>query len=78
MGRKLLFPLNTKLRGNIVEIWGEFNLAGNGFYEVRLIGFRFPKTKEYRWYATNFTSSVLLAEWIFNTWRTTSWEILST
>jgi len=49
-------------------------LPGNGFIEVRLIGFRFPKTKQYRWYATNLTTSMLLAEWIYPLYRL-RWQI---
>ena len=74
--RNIGLPLNqsTKLRGNIVEIWGKLNLPGKESYEVRLIGFRFPKTKEYRWYATNLTSSILLAEWVYPIYRL-RWQI---
>ena len=74
--RNIGLPLNqsTNLRGNIVEIWGNLNLPKGWRYEVRLVGFRFPKTKEYRWYATNFTSSMLLAEWIYPIYRL-RWQI---
>lgn len=69
-------PLNkkVKLRGDIVEIWAKLMLPGKGFIELRLIGFRFPKTKQYRWYATNLTSSMLLAEWIYPIYRL-RWQI---
>ena len=43
-------------------IWGKLRLPGKGLIEVRLIGFRFPKSKEYRWYATNLPDGMLLAE----------------
>ncbi len=68
--------LNKKvnLRGSIVEVWAKLMLPGKGFIEVRLIGFRFPKTKQYRWYATNLTSSMLLAEWIYPIYRL-RWQI---
>ncbi len=68
--------LNEKvnLRGSIVEVWAKLMLPGNGFIEVRLIGFRFPKTKQYRWYATNLKSSMLLAEWIYPLYRL-RWQI---
>ncbi len=49
-------------------------LPGKGFIEVRLIGFRFPRTNEYRWYATNLASSMLLAEWIYPIYRL-RWQI---
>ena len=69
-------PLNDKLklRGTIVEVWAKLMLPGKGFIEVRLIGFRFPKTKQYRWYATNLKSSRLLAEWIYPIYRL-RWQI---
>ena len=69
-------PLNPKvnLRGSIVEIWGKLRLPGKGFIEVRLIGFRFPKSKEYRWYATNLPAGMLLAEWIYPIYRL-RWQI---
>ena len=69
-------PLNQKvnLRGSIVEVWGKLMLPGKGFIEVRLIGFRFPKSKKYRWYATNLPSSLLLAEWIYPIYRL-RWQI---
>ena len=69
-------PLNRKvnLRGGIVEVWGKLRLPGKGFIEVRLIGFRFPKSKEYRWYATNLPGSKLLAEWIYPIYRL-RWQI---
>ena len=69
-------PLNDKLkpRGTIVEVWAKLMLPGKGFIEVRLIGFRFPKTKQYRWYATNLPSSRLLAEWIYPIYRL-RWQI---
>ena len=69
-------PLNEKvnLRGSIVEVMAKLMLPGNGFIEVRLIGFRFPKTKQYRWYATNLTTSMLLAEWIYPLYRL-RWQI---
>jgi hypothetical protein len=69
-------PLNkkVKLRGAIVEVWAKLMLPGKGFIEVRLIGFRFPKTKQYRWYATNLTNAMLLAEWIYPIYRL-RWQI---
>jgi hypothetical protein len=69
-------PLGDKvrLRGLIVEVWAKLKLPEGGFFEVRLIGFRFPKTKEYRWYATNLPSSRLLAEWIYPIYRL-RWQI---
>jgi hypothetical protein len=69
-------PLNdkVKLRGTIVEVWAKLMLPGKGFIEVRLIGFRFPKTKQYRWYATNLKSAMLLAEWIYPIYRL-RWQI---
>jgi hypothetical protein len=69
-------PLNdkVKLRGSIVEVWAKLILPGKGFIEVRLIGFRFPKTKQYRWYATNLKSAMLLAEWIYPIYRL-RWQI---
>jgi len=65
---------NVKLRGSIVEVWAKLMLPGKGFIEVRLIGFRFPRTKEYRWYATNLPISMLLAEWIYPIYRL-RWQI---
>jgi hypothetical protein len=69
-------PLNkkVKLRGEIVEVWAKLMFPAKGFIEVRLIGFRFPKTKEYRWYATNLPHSMLLAEWIYPIYRL-RWQI---
>ena len=69
-------PLNdkVKLRGTIVEVWAKLKLPGKGFIEVRLIGFRFPKSKQYRWYATNLKSAMLLAEWIYPIYRL-RWQI---
>ena len=69
-------PLNdkVKLRGSIVEVWAKLMLPGKGFIEVRLIGFRFPKSKQYRWYATNLKSAMLLAEWIYPIYRL-RWQI---
>jgi hypothetical protein len=69
-------PLNKKvnLRGSIVEVFAKLMLPGKGFIEVRLIGFRFPKTKQYRWYATNLPYSMLLAEWIYPIYRL-RWQI---
>ena len=69
-------PLNNNLnlRGPIVEVWAKLLLPGKGFIEVRLIGFRFPKTKQYRWYATNLPSLMLLAEWIYPIYRL-RWQI---
>jgi hypothetical protein len=74
--RYIQSPLNkqVKLRGAIVEVWAKLMLPGKGFIEVRLIGFRFPKTKQYRWYATNLPSSMLLAEWIYPIYRL-RWQI---
>jgi hypothetical protein len=65
---------NVKLRGAVIEVWAKLMLPGNGFIEVRLIGFRFPKTKQYRWYATNLPSSMLLAQWIYPIYRL-RWQI---
>lgn len=69
-------PLNKQvnLRGAIVEVWAKLMLPGNGFIEVRLIGFRFPKTKQYRWYATNLSHTMLLAQWIYPIYRL-RWQI---
>jgi len=69
-------PLNKKvnLMGNIVEVWAKLMLPGKGFIMVRLIGFRFPKTKEYRWYATNLPDNMLLAQWIYPIYRL-RWQI---
>ena len=65
---------SVNLRGNIVEVWARLMLPGKGFIEVRLIGFRFLRTKEYRWYATNLPSAMLLAEWIYPIYRL-RWQI---
>ena len=67
---------NVNLRGMIVEVWGNLNLPGPGkkSLEVRLIGFRFPFKKEYRWYVTNMQSSMALAEWIYPIYRL-RWQI---
>ena len=65
---------NVTLRGSIVEVWAKLMLPGKGFIEVRLIGFRFPRTEEYRWYATNLASSMLLVEWIYPIYRL-RWQI---
>lgn len=69
-------PLNQvkKLRGNIVEMWANLNRGAKGDYEVRLIGFRFPETDEYRWYVTNLPSSMLLAKWVYPLYRL-RWQI---
>lgn len=69
-------PLNkhVNLRGCIVEVWAKLMLPGKGFIEVRLVGFRLPKTKQYRWYATNLPHSMLLAEWIYPIYRL-RWQI---
>ena len=69
-------PLNKQvnLRGAIVEVWAKLMLPGKGFIEVRLIGFRFPKTKQYRWYATNLPHSTFLAQWIYPIYRL-RWQI---
>lgn len=68
--------LNKKVipRGSIAEVWAKLMLPGKGFIEVRLIGFRFPKTKQYRWYATNLPESMLLAQWIYPIYRL-RWQI---
>ena len=50
------------------------NLPGTKSFEVRLVGFRFPLTKEYRWYVTNIPSSMVLAEWIYPIYRL-RWQI---
>ena len=65
---------NVNLRGMIVEVWGKLNLPGKKCLEVRLIGFRFPLTKEYRWYVTNMPSSMVLPEWIYPIYRL-RWQI---
>jgi len=65
---------NVNLRGMIVEVWGKLNFPGTKSLEVRLIGFRFPLTKEYRWYVTNIPSSMVLAEWIYPIYRL-RWQI---
>ncbi len=69
-------PLNNNLnlRGPIVEVWAKLLLPGKGSIEVRLIGLRFPKTKQYRWYVTNLPSLMLLAEWIYPIYRL-RWQI---
>jgi len=69
-------PLNkqVKLRGAIVEVWAKLMLPGKGFIELRLIGFRFPKTKQYRWYVTNLPPTMLLAQWIYPIYRL-RWQI---
>ena len=65
--RHIGHPLNKKVtpRGAIAEIRAKLMLPGKGFIELRLIGFRFPKTKQYRWYTTNLPESMLLAQWIY-------------
>ena len=65
---------NVNLRGIIVEVWGKLNLPGNKSLEVRFIGFRFPLTKQYRWYVTNMPNSMVLAEWIYPIYRL-RWQI---
>ena len=65
---------NVNLRGIIVEVWGKLNLPGTKSLEVRLIGFRFPLTKKYRWYVTNMPSSMVLTEWIYPIYRL-RWQI---
>jgi IS4 transposase len=65
---------NVNLRGIIVEVWGKLNLPGKKSLEVRLIGFRFPLTKKYRWYVTNIPNSMVLAEWIYPIYRL-RWQI---
>jgi len=65
---------NVNLRGMIVEVWAKLNLPGTKSLEVRLIGFRFPLTKKYRWYVTNMPSSMALAEWIYPIYRL-RWQI---
>ena len=72
IGRPLDKDVN--LRGMIVEVWAKLNLPGTKSLEVRLIGFRFPLTKEYRWYVTNMPSSMALAEWIYPIYRL-RWQI---
>jgi hypothetical protein len=74
--RYIGYPLdqNINLRGHLVEVWAKLLLPGKGFIEVRLIGFRFPRTKAYRWYATNLPSAMLLAEWIYPIYRL-RWQI---
>jgi len=62
------------LKGSIVEIWGIINLPGRQVMEIRLIGFRFPKSGEYRWYASNVPASMLLAQWIYPIYRL-RWQI---
>jgi hypothetical protein len=65
---------NVNLRGLIVEVWGKLNLPGKKSLELRLIGFRFPLTKKYRWYVTNTPNSMVLAEWIYPIYRL-RWQI---
>lgn len=65
---------NVNLRGMIVEVWGILNLHGNKPLELRFIGFRFPHTKQYRWYITNMPDSMVLAEWIYPIYRL-RWQI---
>lgn len=65
---------NINLRGPIVEIFGKFNLPGKKSAEFRLIGFRFPRTKEYRWYVTNLPETMMLASWIYPVYRL-RWQI---
>jgi len=65
---------NVNLRGMIVEVWAKLNLPGAKSLEVRLVGFRFPLTKKYRWYVTNMPSSMALAEWIYPIYRL-RWQI---
>ena len=65
---------NVNLRGMIVEVWAKLSLPGAKSLEVRLVGFRFPLTKEYRWYVTNMPSSMALAEWIYPIYRL-RWQI---
>ena len=72
IGKPLTKDIN--LRGPIVEIYGKFNLPGKKSIELRLIGFRFPKTNEYRWYVTNLPESMMLAEWIYPVYRL-RWQI---
>ena len=74
--RHIGLPLNKKvnLRGDVVEVWAKLMLPGKGFIQVRLIGFRFPKTKQYRWYASNLPDTMLLAEWIYPIYRL-RWQI---
>ncbi len=74
--RHIGHPLNENvhLRGDIVEVWAKLMLPGRGFIKVRLIGFRFPKTKQYRWYASNLPATMLLAEWIYPIYRL-RWQI---
>ena len=69
-------PLNQvkKLKGAIVEMWVSLNRGAKGDYEVRLIGFRFPETDEYRWYVTNLPPSALLAKWVYPLYRL-RWQI---
>lgn len=69
-------PLNkhVNLRGAIVEVWAKLLLPAKGFIEIRLIGFRFPKTKQYRWYATNLPATMLVAQWIYPIYRL-RWQI---
>lgn len=74
--RHIGHPLNKKVtpRGAIAEIRAKLMLPGKGFIELRLIGFRFPKTKQYRWYTTNLPESMLLAQWIYPIYRL-RWQI---
>ena len=65
---------NINFRGSIVEAWGKFNLPDKKSVELRLIGFRFPKTKKYRWYVTNLPKTMMLAEWIYPIYRL-RWQI---
>jgi hypothetical protein len=65
---------HVNLRGAIVEVWAKLLLPAKGFIEVRLIGFQFPKTKQYRWYATNLPATMLAAQWIYPIYRL-RWQI---
>ena len=65
---------SVSLRGAIVEIWADLALKGKGFVNVRLIGFRMPHTKEYRWYASNLPQARVLAQWIYPIYRL-RWQI---
>ena len=69
-------PLNKNigLRGPVVEVWGKLNLPGKKSFEARFVGFRFPSTKQYRWYVTNLESSMVPAEWLYPIYRL-RWQI---
>lgn len=60
--------------GNIAEAYCILNLPKNKTIELRVIGFKFPKTNEYRWYLTNLPISMAQAAWIYPIYRL-RWQI---